>query len=93
MNDKATFKESFPIIEKNLSILYAMSPSDNVATRIYKLRKIHDLSFKEFGKRVGVGVSTAHKWENDVRDPSEESLDKIIKAFDLNKDYFDMKKD
>ena len=93
MNEKAAFKESFPIIEKNLSVLYAISPDDNVATRIYKLRKLHDLSLKEFGEKIGVGSTTAHKWKNSVRAPSEESLDKIIKAFGLCEDYFDTEKD
>lgn len=92
VNNKTTFEDTFPTIENDLSLLYSVLPGDSIATRIYKLRKLYDLSFKEFGDKVGVGPTTAHKWENEVREPSKESLDKVIKAFNLYKDYFNMEK-
>ena len=86
------FKETFPNLENDLSILYTVLPEDSIAIRIYKLRKLHSLSFKEFGERVGVGDATGYKWESEITRPSKESLDKVIKAFNLNINYFDIKR-
>ena len=93
VNNNATFKETFSILKNDLSLLYSILPGDSIAVRIYKLRKLHGLSFKEFGERVGVGDSTGYKWENEITDPNEESLDKIIKAFGLRVNYFETEKD
>lgn len=93
VNHSATFKELFSTVENDYSKLYAVMPDDSIGTRIYKLRKLHDMSFKEFSQKVSVGVSTVHKWENGVRIPSEESLDKVVRSFHLDEKYFDIKKD
>ena len=93
VNSNAMFKETFSILKNDLSLLYSILPGDSISIRIYKLRKLHGLSFKEFGEKVGIGDATGYKWENAITEPNEESLDKVIKAFDLNKDYFDIKRD
>lgn len=93
VNNSATFKELFSPVENDYSKLYAVMPDDSIGTRIYKLRKLHDMSFKEFSEKVSVGVSTVHKWENGVRVPNKVNLDKLVRSFNLDKKYFDIEKD
>jgi DNA-binding XRE family transcriptional regulator len=90
MNSSATFKKVFTNIDEKISTLYTMLPEDTFAQKVYKLRKLHNLSQKEFSLKIGIGYTTLCRYELDSHaNASKENLLKICKYFDLDLKYFD----
>ncbi len=62
--------------------------SDNLANRIYELRKSKELSQKELGALVGVSNKAVSKWETGAAVPKTEILLKLAEIFDINAQEF-----
>lgn len=55
--------------------------------RIKAARKAAGLTQKELGKKLGVAYQTFAQWENDLRNPKMETLERIADALDISVDY------
>lgn len=71
-------------------------------TRIKKIRKDHNLTQVEFGKKIGVKGNTITNYENGLRNPTDAVLLSICREFLVNENwlrtgegepYFDKAKD
>lgn len=89
INKNATFNIDIEPI--HISIKDSMLcdlPESNLSDKIKKIRFNFNLSMQAFGDIIGNKTSTISNWEHGRRIPSPKTLEKIIKAFDLPKDYF-----
>ena len=86
----ATFKNIFNDIVNKAD--YSNLPENSIKEKIYKLRKINNLTLKEFSKLTNVPYSCICKYSLGYN-ASSKNLLKIIKTFDLPKTYFNIKKD
>ena len=55
-----------------------------IGERIKKARKDAKLTQKDLGEKIGVSGSMIGQWENDLRCPKMETLQKIASALDVN---------
>ncbi|WP_423244456.1 helix-turn-helix transcriptional regulator [Clostridium beijerinckii] len=89
----ATFRSVFELFTVNYREFLANAIfndlEDNITNRIRKLRYLSGLSQIEFGKKVNRKVVTVGQWERGIFNPSLPSKKKIIKAFNLPKNYLD----
>lgn len=86
----ATFKNIFNDIVNKAD--YSNLPENSIKEKIYKLRKINNLTLKEFSKLTNVPYSCICKYSLGYN-ASSKNLLKIINTFDLPKTYFNIKKD
>ena len=56
--------------------------------RIKKLRLLTGLSQTEFGEKINISQTTISMWEKGRSEPSERSLERIVKAYELPFDFF-----
>lgn len=56
-----------------------------IAQNIRYLRRIHDLSQKDFGKIAGVSDKAVSAWENGLKEPRMGAIQKIADHFNLQK--------
>lgn len=56
--------------------------------RIQQARKKAGLSQKQLGEKLGLSASMIGQWENDLRNPKYETLQKIAKALDVDPETF-----
>lgn len=56
--------------------------------RIRRLRRLLGLSQTEFAEKINSSQTLIALWEGGKYAPSEKSMDKIVKAFDLPSDFF-----
>ena len=56
--------------------------------RIRRLRRLLGMSQTEFAEKIGSSQTLVALWEGGKTAPSERSLDKMVKAFDLPLDFF-----
>ena len=59
-----------------------------LAFRIKKLRLLTGLSQTEFGEKIGISQTTISMWEKNKSQPSERSLQKMVRVFELPSDFF-----
>ena len=55
-----------------------------IGQRIKAARKNAGLTQKELGQRLGVAYQTLAQWENDLRKPKYETIQRIIDALDIS---------
>ncbi len=60
----------------------------NFSEKIYKLRKKHNISQKELGKKLGISNRAVSKWETGISVPSTENFVKLSEIFGVNASYF-----
>lgn len=60
----------------------------NFSEKIYNLRKKHNVSQKELGKRLGISNRAVSKWETGISVPSTENFVKLSEIFGVNVSYF-----
>ena len=56
-----------------------------IAQNIRYLRRIHDLSQRDFGKIAGVSDKAVSAWENGLKEPRMGAIQKIADHFNLQK--------
>lgn len=56
-----------------------------IAQNIRYLRRVHDLSQKDFGKIAGVSDKAVSAWENGLKEPRMGAIQKIADHFNLQK--------
>ncbi|MCM1234380.1 MAG: helix-turn-helix domain-containing protein [Ruminococcus flavefaciens] len=55
-----------------------------VGKRIKEARKKAGLTQKELGERLGISYQTVAQWENDLRNPKQETLQRIANALNIS---------
>ena len=55
-----------------------------IAQAIYRLRKSHNLTQEEFGKKLGYAQRTVSDWEKGYTEPNVEAIRKIKTTFDIS---------
>lgn len=55
--------------------------------RLKELRKNKNISQEEIGKLCGVAKNTVSSWENNINQPSIETLTKLAEYFNVSIDY------
>ena len=90
MEGNTTFRKILENKEiRLLHSVYGNLPEDNIAEKIYKLRKMHGLNLREFADRVSRHPTSIIGWEEGKKIPMEASIEKICSVFEL--DIADMK--
>ena len=56
--------------------------------RIQQARKKAEIKKKQLGEKLGLSASMIGQWENDLRNPKYETLQKIAKALDVDPETF-----
>lgn len=85
MNKKTTINNI--LSNKELSIIDIL-PNETIGDKIKRLRISTGLNYNDFAKKARVGTMTIYRWETGVRIPNDIYLNKIIKNFNLDNDYF-----
>ena len=92
MYKNATFNIALEPLYINLktykdSLICAL-PTDSIGKKIRKLRLSLGLTQDQFGTMIGSKNTTVANWENEYKTPLPKTLKKIIKTFNLPKDFF-----
>lgn len=56
-----------------------------ISKRIVELRRNHSLTQQQFAEKIGVSKQTVSNWENAIKFPRMELLEKIAQIFNVNK--------
>ena len=61
---------------------------ENMGQKIHKHRVELELTLAEFGKRVGVGASTARKWETGyIKDMKSDKIQRVAEVLEVSPAY------
>jgi DNA-binding transcriptional regulator YiaG len=64
--------------------LYGNLPESTIGDRIYKIRKINNLSREDFANKVGVHCATIKNWEYGFKTPQKTKIKKLCSVFGVN---------
>lgn len=89
MNSVATFKEIFTPININLyNEQYKNLPENTIAEKLIKLRKINNLTRKDFAKLTNFHITTVQQWEVLNIIPKPSSIKVICDFYNISLKYF-----
>lgn len=61
---------------------------ENMGQKIHKHRTALEMTLTEFGKRVGVGTSTARKWETGyIKDMKSDKIQRVAEVLEISPAY------
>lgn len=89
VNKNAIFSEIFNkhscFIHKTLAYRIV---ADTIGEKIRNLRYKLNLTQLELAKFIHRGFGTVSKWEEEIRIPSYDDIEEIIRVYGVDKDYF-----
>lgn len=89
MYESATFRRVFELYSVSYKeFLLKDFPEDTIANKIRKIRYITGLSQINFGKMINRCEYTIFAWETGIFEPTPISKKRLIKTFNLPKNFF-----
>ncbi len=85
MNKKTTIDN---ILSNEEVSIFDNLPNETIGDKIKKLRISSRLNYNDFARKAEVGTMTIYRWETGDRVPNDIYLERLVKNFNLDEDYF-----